>query len=121
MTEYELPDEDSAAAVEDVKAILEWAKPEDRAHFEALKAVLEAGPETIAVKLSQEQLEAVIYALRREAHRQDPAAYPYHKPAYPVYDPWPNAMAKLADGLEALVMRACLDGGAGPARDAAAD
>lgn len=94
---------------------LEHAAPGDhRAHLEALKAALQAGPGTIAVRLHQEQLEAVIYALRKEAHHQDPDAYPHHHPAYPDYDPWPSAMARLADELEAVVMRACLDGGPGP-------
>ena len=89
MTEYTPGDEDNAAALEDVKSVLEHAAPKDRAHFEALKAALEACPETIAVRLSQEQLETVIYALRKEAHHQDPAAYPRHKPAYRRTTPGP--------------------------------
>lgn len=58
---------------------------------------------TITVELTHEQAEAAIYALRREAHRQDPGKYPEHDPAFPDYDPWPDDMAELADDLEVLL------------------
>ena len=61
--------------------------------------------ESATVTLSREQLEAAIYALRCEAHRQDPDAYPEHKPALIDYDPWPGTMANLADDLEQLLLQ----------------
>jgi hypothetical protein len=84
--------------LEAVTELLEQAAPEHRAHFEALRAAVESGPETIAVPLSPGQFVAAVYALRREAHRQDPAAYPYDI-AYPDCDPWPSVMSDTADYL----------------------
>lgn len=104
MTEHNQPG--SQADLEDIEALLEHAAPEDRAHFEKLKAIIEAGPETITVALNREQFEAAVYALRCEAHRQDPDAYPDHKPAYPGYDPYPTQMARTADYLEQRLVKA---------------
>jgi hypothetical protein len=60
----------------------------------------EPGPIRVVVMLTREQIEAAIYALRCEAHRQEPSTYPDHTPRFPDYDPWPSDMAKLADELE---------------------
>jgi hypothetical protein len=99
-------DESDTAALEALSEIIEHAAPEHRAHFEDLRAVIEAGPETITVPLSSEQFAAAVYALRWEAHRQDPAAYPHHRLAYPDYDSWPSVMSATADYLEQRLISA---------------
>ena len=76
---------------------------------EELEAYIEAHTETIDVPLNPWQFEAAIYALRAEAHRQDPAAYPDHSPSYPGYDPWPSDMAATADYLEQKLVEAGVD------------
>jgi hypothetical protein len=63
-------------------------------------------PKTITVTLDLAQAEAAIYALRCEAHRQEPAEYLDHSPRYPGYDPWPRDMSDLADELERQLIEA---------------
>lgn len=43
----------------------------------------------ITVALDRAQAEAAVYALRSEAHRQDPDEYPIHSQAFPDYHPYP--------------------------------
>ena len=62
--------------------------------------VFARGAKTIPVMLSCEEAEAAIYALRVEAHRQEPDEYPLCRPVFPGYDPWPSDMARTADYLE---------------------
>jgi hypothetical protein len=91
--------------VEALDEIIELTAPEHRAHFEELRKIAAAGPETIDVPLSREQFEAAVYALRKEAHRQEPASYP-HDIAWPDCDPWPSAMSGTADYLEQVLTEA---------------
>lgn len=60
----------------------------------------------ITVTLDLEDADAVIYALRRESHRQEPAEYPRHELAYPDYDPAPETMTEVADQIEQLLIEA---------------
>lgn len=93
--------------VEEMNSILRNCPPEDRAYFEKLKAAIEAGPPTISVPLNPGQFEAAIYALRMEAHNQDPESYPACEyPSYPGYDPWPSDMAATADYLARKLIEA---------------
>jgi hypothetical protein len=48
--------------------------------------------------------------LRSEAHRQDPDAYPEHRPAFVDYDPYPSTIADLAAELERGLAEAIVSG-----------
>jgi hypothetical protein len=67
--------------------------------------VLARGERNITITLNAEQAEAAVYALRAEAHRQDPDAYPACRPDWPDYDPWPSDISVTADIIEGVARR----------------